>query len=204
MRIAIALLCLFALACGGDSPTTPSPQPTPQPAPAPAPVALSLSGTVTSSVGGPISGATVRFLDGPNSGRSTTTSTAGAYRFDGVTAGNTNLATSANCHNESRAGVSLFGAETLNFTLPRTTWTNGGSGNTVFDIPSCVTRVRISGTWNGSGNSNFIVYITGRLTVNEILRGTPNLSFSGTYLIAGGTVQIVDSTFIRWTFSDAQ
>ena len=38
-------------------------------------------------------------------------------------------------------------------------FTTGGMGNTVFDMPTYVTRIRIQGEWNRSGTSNFVVKV---------------------------------------------
>lgn len=78
-----------------------------------------------------------------------------------------------------------------------------GTGDTVFDIPAHVTRIRIQGGFGGN-SSNFIVKIAGRLIVNELM-GTAwgQTSFDGTYLItAGGTVQITSSSGVTWIFTE--
>lgn len=80
-------------------------------------------------------------------------------------------------------------------------WSQSGSGNNVFDMPTYVTRVRIRGVWNGSGTSNFIVRIAGRGVVNEILRQMPNLTYEGTHVVTGGTTEIIDSSTVAWTFT---
>lgn len=74
----LVLVGLFAASCSGNS-TAPSNTP-PVTAP-PVVTTFTLSGTVTSSTGAAISGATVRIIDGANAGRSTTTSSTGAYSF---------------------------------------------------------------------------------------------------------------------------
>jgi hypothetical protein len=77
-----------------------------------------------------------------------------------------------------------------------------GFGNTVFDMPTTVTRVRIQGTWNRTQTSNFIVHIGGRSVVNEILRDSIN--YEGTHLTTGGVVEIVSSGSITWTFTEVR
>lgn len=199
-RLLILALSLGLLACGGKSspigPSTSTPAAT-QPS---GPVAL--AGSVTAPAG-PIVGATVTILDGPSAGRSATTISGGQYRLDNLTAGNANVSATASGHEERRSGIALAsGTNTLNFTT-RTTlpWTLSGTGNTVFDMPRYFTRVRIFGEWTTAGNSNFIVYIGGRLVVNEILRGTR--IYQGVHLTNGGGVtEIVSSNFIRWTFTE--
>lgn len=81
-------------------------------------------------------------------------------------------------------------------------FTKTGSGDSTFDIPSGVTRIRIQASTDTS--ANFIVRIDGRLFVNEILGGTLNpQSFDGTYsLQGGGTTEIVNSSGVKWTFTE--
>jgi len=84
---------------------------------------------------------------------------------------------------------------------PAALWTKSGAGNTVFDMPTYFPRVRIYGRWNGTTTSNFIVYIGGRLVVNEILRYTT--TYEGVHLTnGGGVVEIKDSSTITWTFTE--
>ena len=76
-----------------------------------------------------------------------------------------------------------------------------GAGNQVFDLPAYITRLRIQGEWNRTQTSNFIVRIAGRVVVNEILRDA--ITYDGTHQIAGGgTVEIVSSGQIAWTFTE--
>jgi hypothetical protein len=78
-----------------------------------------LTGTVTSSEGQRIADAILQFLDGPNTGVSTTTNGNGEYRFDNVERGNANLSATAAGFRENRAGVFVDGTNTLNFVLQR-------------------------------------------------------------------------------------
>jgi hypothetical protein len=82
-------------------------------------------------------------------------------------------------------------------------FTKSGSGDTIFDLPAQVTRIRIQANFVGN-SSNFVVKIAGRLVVNEILGASGDKStFDGTYLLAGGgTVDITDSSGISWTFTE--
>ena len=88
--------------------------------------------------------------------------------------------------------------------LPSAVFTKSGSGDTVFDLPTRVTRIRIEGTFAGR-SSNFIVRIGGNNTVvNEVL-GTANqrTGFVGTFAIAGGgTVEITRSSGVVWAFTE--
>lgn len=79
-----------------------------------------------------------------------------------------------------------------------------GSGDSVFDLPSHVTRVRIQGTYTAF-SSNFIVRISGSLVVNELLgTGWNQTSFDGTYQVTPGTVQITNSSGVSWTFTEVR
>lgn len=89
--------------------------------------------------------------------------------------------------------------------LPAQLFTRTGTGNTVFDMPTYVARVRITATYTGSG-SNFIVKIGGNLIVNELL-GTSfgPLTYAGTHLTGGGGVtEITNSTGVAWTFTEVR
>lgn len=84
-------------------------------------------------------------------------------------------------------------------------FTKSGTGDTVFDIPAHVTRIRITASYFAS-SSNFIVMIAGNLVVNELL-GTfwGQTTFQGTYLIGGGgTVQITSSSGVGWVFTEVR
>jgi hypothetical protein len=77
---------------------------------------VSLIGVIASSTGQRITGATLRILDGPNAGRSTT-STNGDYRFDNLSVGNANLSARGSGLVELILGLFINGANSLNFTL---------------------------------------------------------------------------------------
>lgn len=190
---ALAVSVLFGCGGGGSSPSGPS-----TPVPAPTPTVGSLAGTVTQNGGGAVAGATVTVLDGANAGRAATTNGSGQYRLDNLTSGNANVAAAANGL-ETRSGVQVAGETTLNLSLP---YTRSGSGNTVFDMPTNIRRVRIFGRWNGTGTSNFIVRIGGSLTVNEILRTTG--TYEGIHSTTGGVVEITNSSAITWSFTQVQ
>jgi hypothetical protein len=81
-------------------------------------------------------------------------------------------------------------------------WRVTGRGNTVFDMPTYVQRVRIIGVWDGRDTSNFIVRVAGRGVVNEILRTTGR--YEGLHLVSGGVVEIVSSNNIDWEFRQEQ
>ncbi len=82
-------------------------------------------------------------------------------------------------------------------------WTNSGKGNTVFDMPARVTRVRIQGEWDRTNTSNFVVYVAGRLVVNEILRDS--ITYNGVHAIAGGgQTETRSSNQITWVFTEVR
>jgi hypothetical protein len=87
-------------------------------------------------------------------------------------------------------------------------FTRSGVGDTVFDLPSYVTRIRVDATYGGSCQ-NFIVRVNGSTIINVII-GTCSVAdtrspFTGTYAIAGGgQVSIVSSTGIQWTFTEVR
>jgi hypothetical protein len=83
-------------------------------------------------------------------------------------------------------------------------FTRSGTGDTVFDMPRTVARIRITGHYAGN-SSNFIVHIGGNHIVNELL-GTfwGQVDFTGTYLTSGGVVEILSSSGVQWTFTEVR
>lgn len=82
-----------------------------------------------------------------------------------------------------------------------------GTGANVFDIPSSVARIHITGDYGGSCE-NFVVKIAGRLIVNEIL-GRCSIAigprYDGTHLITnGGTAEVTFSSGINWVFEEVR
>lgn len=215
-RIATAILLVLislGVACGGggSSPTSPSPSssptPAPTPAPAPTPTSVSLTGFVTvTGTSVRLNGATIRILDGPNVGRTTTTANSGTYRFEDMIAGNANVSASASGWEEQRTGVNVDGTNTLNFTMRTIApWSPSGTGNNVFDKPAWVTRVRITGSYTGF-SSNFIVWCGNSLIVNELLgTGWSRTRYDGTHSVSGCTeVRVKDSTGVSWTMTEVR
>lgn len=193
---------LLTTACGSDNPSSPSPTPavtpspppppapTPAPAPSPpaAPVATSLSGTVATSAGAPLAGASVTILDGSNAGRSTTTGSAGAYRFDGLQSSNGNVSAKAAGYQESIRGLYIDGNASLNFTLAV--------------VPAAPT---FTGTWRGMATSTsckddgaaagvcrVVPGLSGNLVMTLTQTGNAvsgNIDFGGYPLKASGSAQ---------------
>jgi len=92
-------------------------------------------------------------------------------------------------------------------------WSRSGTGDMVFDMPTSVERVRIIGTYTGTG-SNFIVWIGpatafspgSRLLVNELI-GTVygRTTYDGTLLTGGGgTTSITHSSGVVWSFTEVR
>ena len=102
-------------------------------------------------------------------------------------------------------GMNVGGVGTLDG-IP--VFTQTGSGASVFDIPTRITRIKISGDYGGSCE-NFIVHIAGKTVVNEILGScsvaTTGSHYEGTFLIAGGGVaEVLFSSGITWTFTEVR
>jgi hypothetical protein len=111
------------------------------------------------------------------------------------------------------AGDQTSGANTTPLSgrgiAPRANFTRTGSGNTVFDMPGDVQRIRIFGRWSGRDTSNFIVTINGRLVVNEILRNASGNTYEGVHLVPlapraqNSVVEITNSSAIsEWRFTE--
>jgi len=86
---------------------------------------------------------------------------------------------------------------------PSGLYANAGAGDTVFEIPASVTKIRIQGSYAGN-SSFFVVRVDGTLLVNELI-GTdwPSTTFDGTYSVIGGsTVEITKSSYVAWTFTE--
>lgn len=83
-------------------------------------------------------------------------------------------------------------------------FSKSGTGDTVFDMPTYVSRIRVTGTYTGF-SSNFIVKVGGALLVNELL-GTawPITRYDGTLLTTGGVVAITNSSGVAWTFTEVR
>ena len=212
---ALAAAAFYATACGGSpsSPTTPTPTPTPTP------TTWTLSGHVTSTAGGPISGARVAIQDGPNANRSTTTDGSGAYSLASLTPSGFTVSFSATNYNGVSLPANLVSNVTLDAQLaPTPLFIRSGVGNNVFAIPSTVSRMRITGTYTGS-SSNFIVWIgppnvacgtiiaSGcSLLVNDLIGTIFGKTVSdGTYQLTGQTqMNIIDSSGVSWTFAEVR
>lgn len=206
MKKLFILAALLLSACGGSNPTAPSTAP---PAPAPTASTFTLSGTVTSTAGGAISGATVRISDGANAGRATTTASNGSYSLTGLATSGFSVGASATNYNPLGKSVTLTSSQTVDFALtPTPLWTASGIGDSVFDMPTSVARVRIQATPTTSCQ-NFVVRIGGRSSIVNVILGTCSVAdartLDSTYLTGGGgVVSITISTGVQWTFTEVR
>lgn len=84
-------------------------------------------------------------------------------------------------------------------------FTKTGTSDFVFDMPAYISRVRITGTYT-KHSSNFIVYIGGRLIVNELLgTGWGTTKYDGTLLTGGGGVVAIEkSSGVAWTLAEVR
>lgn len=87
---------------------------------------------------------------------------------------------------------------------PAVAWAGkSGTGDSVFEIPSSVTKIRILGTATGP-DTGFIVHIGGVSKVNVFIGPTQvPPTYDGTLLLSGGrTVEITGSSGVSWRFSE--
>lgn len=221
-RLSVAL-CLLALACGSNSPTTPS-DPNPQ-----TPTAT----RIIRILGGPInfggieigqsfvwnlqiandgnSSLTVSGVNGPGgqaAGLVSSVSAGTVIPAGAVIPWRITFAPNAIAQYNGNVTVSSDATSGTN-TVAMTAFGRGptfvktGVGDDVFDVPFYVSRVRITGNYN-QNSSNFVVRIGGRLVVNELLgTGWNQTAFAGNYLLestGAGTVTL--SSGVSWSITE--
>jgi len=218
-RAALVLLCLSTLACGSSSPTNPSPTPTPTSTRVIRLEANLAYGTIDI---GQTFDATLRIY---SDGTAPLTVT-GLNGPAGYAASWTSGTIAPGTSQAVTIRFSPTAAQTYNGTLTvlsdatsgtNTTQVSGrgqgppfkktGTGSNVFDLPSNVSRVHITGDYGGSCE-NFVVKIAGKLIVNEIL-GSCSIAigrhFDGTFLVTGGGVtEVTFSNGIAWAFEEVR
>ena len=123
-RVAVIVLCLTTVACGGSAPTAP-------PA-APPPATFTLSGRVSDVTSGTaLAGATVTIIDGANLDRTTLSDSGGAFRLTGLTAGGFTLRVRADGYDAAFRGITFV-------------------ADTAIDVPMTRARQTLAGTWTGT------------------------------------------------------
>jgi hypothetical protein len=107
------------------------------------------------------------------------------------------------CAEAAGSGGAATPGTTGGGSAPTDLFTKSGSGDTVFDIPARVTRIRIQGTFTGT-SSTFFVDIAGKNVVAAAIGTSQNpVAFDGTYILAGGgKVEITRSSGVSWTFTE--
>jgi hypothetical protein len=118
-RLCACALLFASIACGGSKTSSTPASPSPSPTPAPPPTTFTLSGSVTDTSSAAIGGARVAVADGPNAGRSTTTSGSGAYSLTGLQQSGMTVNVSADGYVTTAQGVTLTSNQTLNFRMTR-------------------------------------------------------------------------------------
>lgn len=86
----------------------------------------------------------------------------------------------------------------------RDIFTRSGVGNTFFDMPAGITRVHITGRYDGNCE-NFILRIGGRSVINEILGSCSIASgrtYAGDHIVSGTLVEITGSTGVSWSITE--
>lgn len=206
--VILALMLMGALVgCNKNSPTAPTPTPTTQPS---GPVTYNIAVRVTdASSGNGIAAARVTVLDGQFAGSGYTVADNGTLTLTGAQ-GNMNMEATHTGYRKARAGVGPCGSpgctSNISFDLQRTSpWRRAGRGNNAFSIPSDLVRLRITGFY-GDFSTNFVVYINGRLVVNELLgTGWSQTSYNGVHVIpegdGSGLLQILFSSGVDWSIT---
>ena len=108
---------------------------------------------------------------------------------------------------DQTSGANTTPASGRGVAAPRPNFSRTAGGNTVFDMPGDVVRLRIFGRWSGRGTSNFIVHINGRSVVNEILRDRG--TYEGVHIVPSAprtqnsVAEIVSSSeIVEWRFTE--
>lgn len=216
--LAPALLSLVIAGCGGDkssSPTTPTPTPTPT-------KAIALEGDL--NFGDVTVGATAEKQFRIVNRNATTLNISGMTGPAGFTADWTNGAILSNQWRDVTVRFSPTAQQSYSGTMTvngdhtsgtntmainargvRPLFSRSGTGDNAFDAPADLTRVKITGTYNGN-SSNFIVKVGGRLVVNELVGTFWNMTrYEGTHQLAvSGVVEITNSSGVAWTIEEVR
>lgn len=215
--VVVVSVVLASCSGGASNPTAPTapiavvapvPAPVPTPAPAPTPSTYTVAGVVRdATTGAGVSGVAVRIAEGTGARQTTTTDGNGYYSIPGVAGSIIVSGTRAGYDPFDRSTVVSGGDARFDIAMNRTAppWSRSGVGNTVFDMPSTVRRVRIIGTYTARG-SNFVVWVGGRLIVNEIIGTayTGGTRYEGLHSVTGGQVDITNSRDVVWSITQEQ
>ena len=228
--LALTVACIVTtVACGDDSPTTPTPPPTPT-----GTRIIRLNGNLNfgdvpintvrsdgilqifndgtanltfTGLSAPCAGAGGAFSASPTSGTVAPGHVVNvSIRFAPTSvqdcSGNITVA------GDQTSGTNTIRVDARGSLVGLPVFSRSGSGDTVFTIPSHVTRLRVDAN-TASSCQNFIARANGLSFVN-IIMGTCSVSdsrgpFTGTYIVpAGATISIVSSTGINWTFTESR
>jgi hypothetical protein len=154
-------------------------------------------------------GTSERIVDGVTSSNPTVLTLAlegDRWRYTGTGAGSAEIRV---VHGDSRRLTHAIQVE-----VPPTPWSRTGTGNTIIDIPTRITRIRVEGEYNGY-SSNFIVWcgVSGEgvtLMVNELLgTGWGDTSYSGIHSALRTysdepcrELEIESSSGVQWSFTE--
>lgn len=107
------------------------------------------------------------------------------------------------CPNDSTSTTRTTSVRTSSTTTSvRALWSKSGYGDYAFDMPTYVKWVKITGSYTGY-SSNFMVYVGGKLLVNELLgTGWKQTYYTGVWATTGGAVQIKNSSGVSWSFTE--
>lgn len=77
-----------------------------------------------------------------------------------------------------------------------------GTGAAVFELPQRTARYAVRASYAGA-SENFAVRVAGRLVANSIIgAGNSPASFDGSYMLPGGSVEVLTGPGVSWSFSE--
>jgi Carboxypeptidase regulatory-like domain len=201
-------LAAIMIACSKDSsPTAPTPPPTqttpptqtPAPSPTP-PVRVSVLGVVTNAATNqPVPNVAVR-AQASNGTGSATTDGNGFYQIIQLAGGSITMTYDHPAFNVKTQPIAIDRDTKVDVRIDPL-FRRSGVGNTVFDVPLGVTRVRITGDYTGRGE-NFIMRVGGSTVVNEIIgTGYASTHYEGTHLVTPGVAEVRSSTGVSWSIA---
>jgi hypothetical protein len=226
MKRAAWILCTLALlgsACGDDSSTTPTPTPTPTPTriirlggnlnfgnitigqqPPDGLLTVTNDGTSVLTVSGisaPCAGGAMTVVGSTSFAVAPQSTINVTVRFRPTVV--ESCTGSITVTSDATSGTNTIQITAAGVAPPRPIFTKTGVGDSVFDMPLDVARVRIIGVYRGF-SSNFIVHIGGRPIVSvEIGIARQTDSYDATLPTGGGgVVSITNSAGVQWSFEE--